>query len=188
MITYRITKYNPAKRNEHGHYLDKTEWTAISDIGKTEYNDVTYEAYEQIESAYIDAIKLMMQDNNLDCLIIDSFEFHGSKEGFKNYEKTGRLRNILVDFDKEIGNLKNGLKLNFSEIEKIIRLTLRETMWMLLLNENFEVKFGFDYYMYVKAFNIKPTTIQLIEKAGLFVEAEIEPINYTFTEKEGNEI
>lgn len=187
MTSYRITKYNPAKRNEQGHYLDKSEWTALSDIGKTEYNDVTYEAYEQVESAYVDAIKLIMQDNNLDCLIIDSFEFHDSKEDFKNYEKTGRLRNILVDFDKEIGHLKNGLKLNFSEIEKIIRLTLRETMWMLLLNENFEVRFGFDYYMYVKALNIKPATIQLIEKAGLFVEPEIEQINYTFTEQEGNE-
>jgi hypothetical protein len=46
MTSYRITKYDPGRRNEQGHYLDDSEWTAISDIGKPEYNNMTYQAYE----------------------------------------------------------------------------------------------------------------------------------------------
>ena len=187
-MKYRITKYNPEKRNEQGHYLDNSEWTAISDIGKPEYNNVTYEEYEEIESAYVDAIKSIMQDNNLELLIVDSLELHDKKQDFIKYEKTGRLRNITVDFDKEIKSLKNGLQLNTSEIDKIIRLILRETVWMLLVNKDFEVRFGYDYYMYVKTANLKLETIQKIERSKLFVEPEVEQIKYIINDNDGNEI
>ncbi|MGZ5244071.1 MAG: hypothetical protein ACXWEY_13165 [Bacteroidia bacterium] len=164
MTSYRITKYDPSRRNEQGHYINNSEWTAISDIGKPEYNNVTYEKYEEIESAYVAAIKSIMQDNNLEFLIVDSLELHDKKQDFKRYEKTGRLRNITVDFDKEIKSLKNGLQLNVSQIDKIIRLILRETVWMLLVNKDFEVRFGYDFYMYVKTANLKQETIQKIDR------------------------
>lgn len=168
--------------------MDNSEWTAISDIGKPEYNSLTYEEYEKIESAYVDAIKSIIKDNNLEFLKVDSLELHDKKQDFKKYEKTGRLKNITFDFDKEVGNLKNGLQLSLSEIDKIIRLILRETVWMLLVNNNFEVRFGYDYYMYVKTDNIKQSTIQEIENTGLFVEPEVEQIKYIITGKDGNEI
>lgn len=34
MYSYRITKYNPVFGNEFGYY-DRSEWTSISDIGKS---------------------------------------------------------------------------------------------------------------------------------------------------------
>ena len=188
MSSYRITKYDPSKRNEQGHYLDNSDWTAISDIGKPQYNNVTYEEYEEIESAYVAAIKSIMQDNNLLFLTVDSLELHDKKQDFIKYEKTGRLRNISIDFDKEVKSLKNGLQLNTSEIDKIIRLILRETVWMLLVNKDFEVRFGYDYYMYVKSANLKQETIHKIETSKLFVEPEVEQIKYIFTDDDGNEI
>jgi hypothetical protein len=188
MKSYRITKYDPRKRNKQGHYLDNSEWTAISDIGKPEYNNVTYEKYEEIESAYVNAVKSIMQDKNLDFLKIDSLELHATKQDFKKFEKAERLKNISVDFDKEVKSLKNELQLSVSDIGKIIRLILRETVWMLLVNEDFEVRFGYDYYMYIKTADIKQSTIQRIETTGLFVEPEVEQIQYIITDKDGNEI
>ncbi len=188
MTSYRITKYDPNKRNEAGHYLDHSEWNAINDVGKLEYNNVTYEEYEKIESAYVEAIKSIMQDNDLDCLKVDSLELRDKKQDFKKYEKTGRLKNIKVDFDKEVKSLENGLELNTTQIDKVIRLILRETIWMLLVNEDFEVRFGYDYYMYIKTINLKPSTIQKIQNTGLFVEPEIDQIKYIITDTDGNEI
>jgi hypothetical protein len=55
--SYRITKYNPDKRNEKGHYKVE-EWTSISDIGK-EFNETkfTYQDYISMEDKYITAFK-----------------------------------------------------------------------------------------------------------------------------------
>lgn len=172
MTTFRITKYDPKKRNEQGHYLDDSEWTAISDIGKKKFNHLTYEQYEKVESAYVAAVKAIMVDNNLDFLIVDSLELHREKQDFEKYKETGRLKNINVDYDNEIKNLKSGQRLNSDQIDKTIRLILRETIWMLLINGNFEVKFGYDYYMYVKCVDLKTSTLQEIESTGLFVEPD----------------
>ena len=188
MTSYRITKYNPDKRNEQGHYLDNSEWTAINDIGKPEYNNVTYEEYEKTESAYVDAIKSIMQDNTLDFLKVDSLELHDTQQDFITYEKTGRLKNISVDFNKEIKTLKNGLQLGITEIDKITRLILRETVWMLFVNNDFEVRFGYDYYMYIRTANLKQSTIQKIKSTGLFVEPEVEQIKYIDPDNKGSEM
>jgi hypothetical protein len=188
MMSYRITKYNPDKRNAQGHYMDNSEWTAISDIDKPEYNSVTYAEYEKVETAYVDAIKAIMLDNNLKFLLVDSLELHDKNQDFKKYEETGRLKNIIVDFDKDVKILKNGLQLGFSELDKIIRLILRETVWMVLINNDFEVRFGYDYNMYVKIDSIKKSTIKAIGKNGLFVEPEFEQMIYLISDKDGNEI
>ena len=188
MTSYRITKYNPQNRNEQGHYLDSSEWTAISDIGKPEYNNVTYEEYEKTESAYVEAITSIMHDNNLNFVKVDSLELPGKKQDFINYERTGRLKNINVDFEKEVKGLQNGLQLDITKIEKIIRLILRETIHMLLVNDEFEIRFGYDYYMYVKAKNLKQSTIEKIQRAGLFVESGIEQMKYIITDSDRNEI
>ena len=188
MTSYRITKYNPDKRNEQGHFLENSEWTAISDIGKPKYNNVTYEEYEKIESAYVNSIKLILQDNNFDHLVVDSFLRHDMKAEFKKYVTTGRVRNIKLDFDKEVKILKNGLKLNLVQIDKIVRLILRETIDLTLVNKEFEVRFGYDYYMYVKTTTLRPKTINKIRELGLFVEPGIEQRKFIFIDKDGNEI
>ena len=126
MTSYSITKYNPEKRNAQGHYLDHSEWTSIGDIGKPEYNNLDYAAYEKTETAYVDAIKIILNDINVTSLKVESLELHMSKEEFEKEEATWKLKNIHVDFDKEILKLKNGFELDFESIEKIIRLILRD--------------------------------------------------------------
>lgn len=174
MTSYRITKYDPEKRNAQGHYLDDSEWTSIADIGKSAYNNPDYAAYEKTETAYVDAIKIILHDLNLDHLKIKLLELNITKEEFEEEETTGKLKNINVDFDRDIRKLENGFELDFENIEKIIRLILREMIWMVLINENIEIRFGYDYYMYVSTVNLKPSTISKIENNGLYVEPYFE--------------
>jgi hypothetical protein len=187
-MTYRITKFNPEKRNEEGHFLDNSEWTAISDIGNPEYNNVSYEEYEKTETSYAESINLILDEKNIPNLKIDSLERHFSFEDFEDYKKDGRLKNIDVDFNNEIATLKNGTILNLGEIQKMIRLILRETVWMELLNSEFKITFGYDYYMYVECSELKNSTIKRIEKMGLFVEPNMGQRTIIVTDEKGNEI
>ena len=50
---WRITKYNPAFRNEKGAYL-KNEWISISDVGKSfDGKILTLPEYQKAEDAYV---------------------------------------------------------------------------------------------------------------------------------------
>ena len=187
-MKYRITKFDPKKRNVEGHFLDNSEWTAISDIGKPEYNNLSYEEYEKIESAYVKSIKLILDEKNIQNLKIDLLELHDTFEDFENYKKDGRLKNIDVDFNREIATLKNGTILNLREIQKMICLILRETIWMNLLKSEFRITFGYDYYMFVECSELTNSTIKQIEKTGLFVEPNVEQRTIIVTDENGNEI
>lgn len=171
-MTYRITKFDPKKRDKEGRFLDNSEWTAISDIEKSEYRNVSYEEYEKTETAYVESIIFILDEKNIKSLRIDSLELCDTFEDFENYIKNGRLKNIDVDFNNEIDILENGTNLNLTQIQKIIRLILRETVWMNLLETEFKITFGYDYYMYVECSELKKTTINRIEKMGLFVETD----------------
>ena len=56
MLQWRVTKYDPARRNAKGHYpLD--EWTSVSEIGKTfAGTTLTLESYLAVESAHVDVM------------------------------------------------------------------------------------------------------------------------------------
>jgi hypothetical protein len=158
------------KRDEQGVYLDNSEWTSISDIGKIECNSPTYEEYEQIENAYVDAVKLIMEENGVTSLKVSSLEFRGAKEDFKRHKSEEYLQRLRIDFEEDIAVLRNQMSLSSSQVEKITRLILREIIWMILSNKKIEVEFGYDYYMYVKAEKLSFGVIRQIEKSGLFVE------------------
>ena len=187
-MTYRITKFDPKKRNEEGHFLDNSEWTAISDIGKSEYRNVSYEEYDKTETAYVESIILILDEKNITSLKIDSLELHDTLADFEEYKKDGRLKNIDVDFNSEIDTLENGNILNLTQIQKMTRLVLRETVWMNLLESEFKITFGYDYYMYVECSELKNSTINQIEKMGLFVEPNMGQRTIIVTDQKGNKI
>ena len=187
-MNYRITKFDPKKRNKEGHFLDNSEWTSISDIGKREYKNVSYEEYETTEKAYAESIRLILDEKNIQNLEVDSIELHDSYEDFENYKKDGRLKNIEIDFNNEIANLKDGTILNLMEVQKMIRLILRETIWMNLISSDLKITFGYDYYMYVECSELSKITLNKIEKTGLFVEPNIGQRTIIVTDENGNEI
>ena len=187
-MTYRITKYDPKKRNNEGHYLDFSDWTSISDIGNPAYNNLTFEDYESIETAYVESIKLILEEKNIKELDINGIEFYNYFDDFKKLKEEGQLKNIDLDFDKDIACLKDGKSLNLREIEKIIRLILRETIWMNLITRDLKVIFRYDYYMYVDCIEISNSTIKKIEKMGLFVEPDMPQKTFIILDENGNEI
>lgn len=186
MEYYRITKFNPEKRDNNGHYLDCSEWTAISDIGKPEYKNISYKDYESIETKYVNAIYLILNEKKINSLFVDSLGFCCSKEDFQEFMKNGRLQNLEVDFGTEIAVLRNGLELDLNLLNKYVRLILRETIDMLLVNEKIEVAFYWDFDMYVECEKLEPSTIRQIEESGLFVEKDKGRPNFSYVDE--NEI
>jgi len=188
MEYYLITKFNPAKRDNNGHYLDRSEWTSISDIGKPEYKKIPYEEYEKFETAYVNAIHLILKEKNINLLYADSIGFRFSKVDFQQFNETGRLRNIVVDFDTEIKSLRDGSEFDLNSLDKFVRLILRETIDLALINDKIRINFGYDYYMYVECEPLTLSSIKLIEGCGLFVESDMGYPTFEYFDENGNEI
>ncbi len=154
MYSWRITKYNPAKRNESGHYTDLDEWTCFSEIGKK----LTMDEYLDIEKRYIDAIMIVMDEMNIDSLFIESLELYPEE--------------ITVQDAREfISKLWVGKKINKLEIQGIAQLTLRNAVWCKLrLRNRFFVHFGYDYYMFIGVSDSCSKALEKIKSIGLYVE------------------
>ena len=160
-MNYRITKYNPEFRDENGFYK-KDEWTSISDIGK-KFNKIilTKEEYKKTENNYIDAIYEILREKDIKKLKVYDLEINK-----KN------LSELLADEKDIIKEINNDKYLALKKSEKIIRLVLREMLWCKFCSElkDIKIEFGYDYYMYVECSKIKESTINIINKKGLFVE------------------
>ena len=148
MNEYRVTKYNPDNRNELGHYLDLSEWTEFSDVGKS----VTLDEYEVIESAYINSALDLITNSKTVGLTIESLEdYQGSCE-YKDEE--------LVPFSKLPG---------------VVRSLLRGEYWCKLVAKEGFIHIGYDYYMYVGSSISDADTISRVINRGLYVENFISP-------------
>ncbi len=173
MISYRITKFDPKKRDSEGIYKDITEWTSISDMGNPDFNNLTFEEYYKTETNYVNAIKFLLADKKISSLKINSLENYNDKSDFDKFLGNNILREIDFDYINDIEILENGQNLQVDCLAKITRLILRELIWMELIDSELEIKFGYDYYMYVKCNRLSDNIIKKIEKTGLFVEPNI---------------
>lgn len=148
---YRITKYDPAKRDENGAYL-LDEWTAFSDIGK-EFAGVRLEeaAYLEVESAYLAAVGSFLREARLPELFLKGLE-RGRAKSLPAFVEEGQLLSVE-------------LCVAFS------RLALREVAWgRLSVPGRAYVHFGWDYYMYIGVPVVCPSSVEAAERSGLFVE------------------
>lgn len=161
MYCYRMTKYDPKYRNSEGNYT-KDEWTAISDIGKV-YNNkkFTLSDYLFIEEKYCEAVKSMMDEVNVDTLKIEELE--------KNYYTSSNEKNS-DELKKMYDLLEEGKTIKNCDVALVVKLNLREIIWAKLVSKNFEVHFGYDYYMFICSSNVSNESIAQITENGLFVE------------------
>ena len=144
----------------------------IYDIGKRKYNNLTFKEYERIESGYLEAIRLVMEENGIKLLTVKSLEKKHSIELLKEHNLLDYINDSEFDFEQEIQNLSNRNELRFDEVIWICKLILREIIWMELISEKVEVKFGYDYYMYLKCSNLSMKTIEEMKELGLYVESD----------------
>ncbi|MDN7240849.1 hypothetical protein QWY14_03560 [Planococcus sp. N028] len=161
---WRVTKYNPALRDENGYFTLKDEWISASAIGET-FNGVefTLEEYLRVESAYIESVAKFLADSNLTFLRILKFspgEITAEEKASDLYERT--FDSLSLSEDALVG---------LDEIKLICKMVLRNFIYCQFYFDNhFFVHFGWDYYMYIGSDHPSLTAIRFAEKNGLFVE------------------
>lgn len=163
MKKFRITKYNPSFRNEKGEYTHD-EWTSFWDVGKKFYNGVLEkEVYYEVESKYLQAIKYILDDNNISSMRIVQLEKYNNK-------------NLDLSLSNDEESFKMGLKIGsligHDYIEILCKMILRELLWAKLetIDGVLTIEFGYDYYMYVHCEKIEEYTKGKILLLGLFIE------------------
>ncbi len=143
MISVRATKFNPKNRDDQGRYL-VDEFTSISDIGKTYDNhQLTPQLYILNEDSYVNCVRNFMTAAGIKRMWISDLE-DKRRLGKCNID-VERLRptNVMVIYD--------GMSVEEENIDKIVRLNLRELIWCKLIDDNGSyVHFGYDFYMYIR--------------------------------------
>ncbi len=169
MYKYRISKYNPLFRDKLGRY-QKSEWTAISDIGKKfDAGYLTGNDYVKIEDCYVTAVQQIMNYHSLSSLCIDklsrSFPYEEFLKLTNDYSHlySENLLNFYLKF--------NGNEAAFEEVGQLIRLQLREDVWVEMFSpKKLKIFIGYDYLMGVHSSRPLDKIIPKIKDLGLYVE------------------
>lgn len=162
MYGWRVTKYDPAFRDEGGAYL-RDEWTSLSDVGKS-FGEagLSFEEYRKVEDAYVSTALSFISEAGLDALTVTHLETYGVSEA-----RAEDVRDI--DFDPKVA--RRGMRLSGGALGDACRLVLREILWCKLESENgFYLHFGYDYYMYIGSPAPSEKSIAHGRRQGLFVE------------------
>lgn len=152
MNSVRITKYDPRNRDANGHYTLVDEWASISDVGKSFQGKIlTMEQYLAIEEKYIQAVEVLLQKNGSSDIAIVDLENHTDETAMDLSEGKTISRNLMSD---------------------LVKLILREKVWgRLVANNQFEIHFGYDYYMYFVGESLTDDIIEELRMInGLYVE------------------
>ncbi|MFD1864202.1 hypothetical protein ACTL32_08765 [Planococcus sp. FY231025] len=152
MNSVRITKYDPQNRDANGHYTLVDEWTSISDVGKSFQGKIlTMEQYLAIEGKYIQAVEMLLQKNGSSDIAIVDLENHT---------------------DETAMDLSEGKTISHNLVSDLVKLILREKVWgRLVANNQFEIHFGYDYYMYFVGESLTDDIIEELRIInGLYVE------------------
>ncbi len=167
------TKYDPAKRNELGHYTDFEEWISWSDIGlrKDAAGQLLTKAeYLRVEQQYIDAVLLLFQmTQSTRYTIIELYKFSERKRFFKKTPLGGSDGFLYPLYER----LRNYKRESLVALPDVVRLALREyTQLTIRFKGKYQstVYFGYDYYMYfVTDFDLKKYKAAF-ERTGLYLE------------------
>ncbi|WP_165224334.1 hypothetical protein [Aquisphaera insulae] len=142
MICIRATKYDPSKRDNQGLYTFN-EFTSASDVGKKIGDiNVSVEIYLFSDDAYVLCVRRLLEASRVSSLRILQLE-----------DKRGTT---LLDSEIEklrpasLGPVYEGMVVSGTNLDKVVRMTLRELIWCKLIGDNgVYVNFGYDYYMYI---------------------------------------
>lgn len=153
MFEYRVTKYDPRKRDVEGRYL-ADEWTMYSQVGHEIAERVlTVEEYLQTEAAYVKAAMNMLSECGIDALII------------RDLENSARHRTDSFE-------LREGTRISGDSLDEALKGLLREEFWCRLEDgQGSYIHVGWDYYMYVGVPCEPSASIEAVRADGLFVES-----------------
>lgn len=144
MPQYRVTKYDPALRDETGAYTAEDDWTEFGDVGKK----VSREEYERVEGSYLRTAVAFLEEAGLTHLQVRGLEERGGSS-----------------------TIAEGQILHPDQWRAAFRAVLRNEVWCRFETESAFVHFGWDLYMYIGTPRPSPAASALASDLGLFVEA-----------------
>jgi hypothetical protein len=141
VVGYRVTKYNPERRDLDGTFLDE-DWTSVSDIGKS-FNGaiLSKEEYLRTENAYVETANSLISAAAIGSMRITDVEIRTATNEPMHFsdgvwDASRRTRDDQI--------------VSGQELEKIVRGCLREYLWCRLTGPGGSyIHFGYDYYLYV---------------------------------------
>ena len=147
---YRITKYDSALRDEHGHFTGD-DWTSISDIGDTFAGvELTLATYLDVEARHLVALASFLEEADVSSVTAEGVE---NPDGLRVCE---------------------GDRLSQLDALDTVRQMLREEGWCRLLHEDrFYLHVGYDYYVYVGTDRPCPRSVALAAESGLVVDEDV---------------
>ncbi len=173
MHEYRVTKYDPSKRDGDGLYLDSEEWTYPDQIGQIIHGVVfSLEEYLRVEARYIRAVKRFFSASGLSHLRVTNLHQNYSSLIETLRERDPRLHEAA--FDQLELSEDQGIALD--ELELIVKMNLRDALGCRLeIHRKFYIHFGWDFYMYVGSYRDCRAAIEQTEADQLFVEPFASP-------------
>ncbi|GAA2016483.1 hypothetical protein GCM10009839_10100 [Catenulispora yoronensis] len=155
--SYRITKYDPADRNEHGHYIGDQE--PVSDHGP-------------IEAAYLQTVAAFAASTGVTSVairepgLVSSFVHFGLEPVAEGHGLTGLFPSDLAGFH-DGAEVPVGLGL------ELVRAMLRDSgvFCSLEVEDRFAVHIGWDQYMYISSAEPCHDAVARAAELGLFPEA-----------------
>jgi hypothetical protein len=142
MIRLRATKYDPSKRDSQGHYT-VNEFASARDVGKV-FGDhtLTAEDYVFVEDSYVACVKRLLDLSHVDSRRVTELE------------DTRAVTPVVMEVERlrpaAVATIFESMVVSGDEIEKIVRMALRERVWCKLSGKyGTYIHFGYDYYMYV---------------------------------------
>ena len=159
---YELSKY---KNDELAN-----EWTSICDINKIfNMKKLTNDMYLEVETNYIESIKMIMQKFSINSLIVMDLEKNSSlylQELTNNYPMLFK-ENLIATFDK----IKEGMVLKDTDLDIVLRLNLREIIYCNLYSDkrHFVIRPNMDFYIEMICPKLDKTIISGIEKLSLYL-------------------
>ncbi|KIQ66411.1 hypothetical protein TR51_02015 [Kitasatospora griseola] len=148
MFQYRVTKYSPEERAG-----TVPSWTSISDLGNSYGGTVfTEDAYLETEQKYLSAIRRFASAQEVTALRIDRLTIDSDSPWWQRVAK--------------------GDQLSVDEAIELSRAVLREeSVWCtLVVDGEFFVHFGYDYYMYIGIARPSDQAVLDVRRSGLHVD------------------
>ncbi|MGW3660019.1 S1 RNA-binding domain-containing protein [Streptomyces sp. NPDC005151] len=154
-FVYRITKYDPADRDEHGSYIGTEDST--SDHGA-------------IESAYLQAIAVFAEDTGIDAFAIREPQITGLVHF--GLEPAVDGHGLAGLFPPDLTGFHDGAQVSLSVGLELVRAMLRDNgAWCRLEVEDvFAVHVGWDQYVYVSSDKPCGSALARTRALGLFPE------------------
>ena len=170
MNWHEIVKYSPQKYDSNGVYT-ANEWTSRCDVGKKFDGKLfTLKEYLRVEQRYVSVILSIMKTTSSKYMTIQYLE--ADKEYITNRIESSKFYNIDSELLKSMPLLEKNRRIYIKKITDIIRLSLREYIYVVLCNKNhkLQIEFGYDYYLKISCSLNCETLKNIVHREGLYLD------------------